>query len=128
MGDQVFKGKSTDAEAPFLSTDFWKDGARIAGLIERVFKIDGRNNYAMRLTKAVSVEGELSEVVSVGESAGIRMAMQSARLRELRQGDQVVLICIGETASKKAGNSPRKDFQIEVTRPQAEDLPPEEYR
>jgi hypothetical protein len=56
------------------------------------------------------------------------MAMQSARLRELRQGDQVVLICIGETASKKAGNSPRKDFQIEVTRPQAEDLPPEEYR
>lgn len=128
MGDQVFRGRTEDAEAPFLGSEFWKKDTRIAGVVERAFKIDGRNNYTVTLLKPVEIEGEPYDRVNVSESAGFRMAMQSARLRELRERDQVVLTCTGETPSKKAGNSPRKDFEIEVTRPQVEDEIPEYAR
>jgi hypothetical protein len=128
MAEQVFKGRSVDAESPFLGTDFWKKDVRIAGVVERVFKIDGRNNYTVNLLKAVEIDGEPCDVVAIGESAGLRMAMQDARLKELKEGDQIVLLCEGETPSKKAGNSPRKDFAIEVTRPQAEEEIPEYAR
>jgi hypothetical protein len=128
MGVQVFKGRTVDAQSPFLSTEFWKKGVRVAGVIERVFKIEGRNNYAVHLLKPVEIDGEPCDVVSVGESAGLRMAMQAAKVHELREGDQVVLECEGETASKKKGNSPRKDFNIEVTRPEVEEGIPEYAR
>ncbi len=128
MGDQVFRGRSEDAEAPFLSTEFWKENTKIAAVVDRVFKIDGRNNYALSLVKPVELEGEPYDRVSLGESAGLRMAMQAARLRELRERDQIVLVCTGETASKKAGNSPRKNFDLEVTRPDVMDEEPEYVR
>lgn len=128
MGAQVFKGRTADAEAPFLGSEFWKENVRVAGVVERVFKIEGRNNYTVTLIKAVEIEGEPYDRVNVSESAGLRMAMQSAKLREMREGDQVVLTCTGETPSKKAGNSPRKDFEIEVTRPQVEEEFPEYAR
>lgn len=126
MTEQVFKGRSVDAESPFLSTEFWAKDVRISGVVERVFKIEGRNNYALHLLKPVEIDGETCDVVSLGESAGLRMALQDARLKALREGDQITLTCEGETPSKKAGNSPRKDFAIEVTRPEtADDVPPE---
>lgn len=128
MSSQVFKGRTEDAEAPFLSSEFWKEKKSIAGVVRRIFKIEGRNNYALDLIKPVELDGEPADRVSVGESAGLRMAMQAARLRELREGDEVVLTCTGETQSKKAGNSPRKNFEIEVTRPQVEDEIPEYIR
>lgn len=125
MSEQVFRGRTEDAEAPFLSSEFWKQGTRIAGVVERVFKIDGRNNYAVALIKAVELDGEPYDRVSVGESAGIRMAMQVARCGDLRERDRVVLTCTGETPSKEAGKSPRKNFDIEVHRPRVEEEIPE---
>lgn len=128
MADQVFRGRSEDAEAPFLGSEFWKDGAKIAGVVQRVFKVEGRNNYALDLLKPIEIEGEPCDRVSLGESAGLRMAMQAARLKELREMDQIVLVCTGHTASKKVGNSPRTDFEIEVTRPSADEEIPEYAR
>ena len=126
MTDQVFEGRTLDAQNPFLSTDFWQKDVRISGVVERVFKIDGRNNYAVHLLKPVVVDGESCDVVSVGESAGFRMALQEAGLRVLREGDQIELTCEGETPSKNPKNSPRKDFFLRVTRPEtADDIPPE---
>lgn len=126
MTDQVFKGRSVDAESPFLSTDFWKKDVRISGVVERVFKIDGRNNYAVHLLKPVEIDGEPCDVISLGESAGLRMALQDARLKALREGDQITIVCEGETPSRNPKNSPRKDFALEVTRPERpDDIPPE---
>jgi hypothetical protein len=125
MGDLVFRGDTENAEAPFLSTEFWKKDTRIIGIVERVFKIDGRNNYAVKLAKPVEVEGEECDVVSIGESAGLRMAMQDAKLRELRVDDTVMLLCTGEKPATKAGNSPRKNFQIEIKRRRVEEEIPE---
>lgn len=123
---QTFKGRSEDAEAPFLSTDFWTKDKRLVGIVDRVFKIDGRDNYAVKLAKPIELHGETVDVVFVGESAGLRMAMQAARLRELRVEDRVNLLCTGETASKEAGKSPRKNFEIEVQRPKVQGEPPYE--
>jgi hypothetical protein len=128
MGEQVFKGRTEDAEAPFLSSEFWKEGTRVVGVIERVFKIEGRNNYNLTLVKPVELDGEPYDRVSVGESAGLRMAMQAAKLHSLKEDDQIVLTCTGETPSKKAGNSPRKNFAIEVTRSHVEEDIPEYAR
>lgn len=130
MGEQVFRGKSTDAAAPFIASDFWKDGVSIAGVIERIFKIEGRNSYSISLLKPVEIEGVECETVSLGESAGLRMALQAAKCFALQTGDQIVLTCVGETVSKKKGKdgkplSPRKDFEIEVTRPEVEGEIPE---
>lgn len=128
MAEQVFRGRSGDAASPFIPSEWWQKGKSIAFVVERVFRIEGRNNYGVRLLKAVVLDGETTDEVSVGESAGFRMAMQAAHLKELREGDTVVMTCYGETASKKAGNSPRKDFEIEVTRQSVEEEIPEYAR
>lgn len=122
MEEQVFKGRTEDAEAPFLGGEFWKAGIVVVGVVERVFKIEGRNNYTVNLVKPVEVENEPYDRVNVGESAGLRMAFQAARVSRLIGGDKIVLECTGETASKKAGNSPRRNFSIEVRRPKSNEL------
>lgn len=128
MGDQVFRGRSEDAASPFIPSEWWEKGKSIAFVVERVFKIEGRVNYGVRLLKAVVLNGETTDEVSVGESAGFRMAMQAAHCRELRENDRVVLTCYGETPSRKAGNSPRKDFEIEVSRPEVDEAIPDYAR
>lgn len=119
--DQVFRGRTEDAAAPFLGTDFWSKDVAIEGTVERVFKIEGRNNYAVKLQEPVEVDGEQCEEVSLGESAGFRMALQAAKVRELQEGDRIMVRCTGETASKGNGadgkpKAPRKNFEIEVMR------------
>jgi hypothetical protein len=133
MAEQVFRGRSEDAAAPFIPSEWWEKGKSIAFVVERVFKIEGRVNYGVRLLKAQVLDGETTEEVSIGESAGFRMAMQAAHCKELREGDRVVLTCYGETASKKKDASgkllsPRKDFEIEISRPEVEEYIPEYAR
>jgi hypothetical protein len=124
MGERVFKGRTEDAEAPFLSAEFWKQGVKVSGVVDRVFEIEHRKNYALTLVKSVDLDGEPYDIVSIGESAGLRMAMQAARVRQLLEGDKVVVECTGTTAPKKAGNSPRVNFAIEVTRPDSDEPSP----
>ena len=128
MSEQFFKGSSTNAGAPFLGSDFWKKDVSIAGEVERVFVIEGRHNWTLQLSKPVEIEGERCDRVNVSESAGIRMAMQDARLRDLREGDQLTLVCTGETPSKNPKKSPRIDFEIAVSRPEVEENIPEYAR
>jgi hypothetical protein len=128
MADQVFRGRSGDASAPFIPSAWWAKDKSVAGVVERVFLIEDRKNYGVRLLKPVVLDGETLDEVSIGESAGFRMALQAAKLRELREGDRVVFKCYGETPSKNPKHSPRKDFEIEVTRPQSDGHVPDEYQ
>ncbi|SRR6266571_1326608 len=128
MGEQVFRGRSEDAAAPFIPSEWWTKDKRVVGVVERIFQVEGRENYGIRLLKPVELGGEQCEEVSIGESAGFRMALQAARLHGLREGDHIVLTCYGETPSKNPKHSPRKDFEIEVTRQDVQDEIPDYVR
>jgi hypothetical protein len=119
MTEKVYKGRTEDAEAPFLSADFWKPGTKIAGMVDRVFMAGEQKCYGLSLLTPVAVDGEETNQVSLGSMAGLRMALQAARLSELQARDRVVIVCTGKTPSKKEGNSPRVDFEVEVTRAMA---------
>ena len=127
MATQTFTGRTEDAAAPFLGSEFWVEGAKIVGIIERQFQIEDekgkRNNYSIKLLTphVVKVDGEDCDIVSIGESAGLRMAMQAARLKGFQDGDKVVIQCTGVTPSKKAGMSPMRNFAISVSRTVAVD-------
>jgi hypothetical protein len=116
MAEQTFKGRTEDAEAPFLGAEFWAKGKRVTGVVERIFAVGEQQCHVLKLVTPVELEGEPLDRVSVGNSAGLRMALQAGHLTELRKGDKVSLECTGKTPSKKEGNSPRTDFEIEVTR------------
>jgi hypothetical protein len=116
MTEKVYKGRTEDAAAPFLSAEFWKKGTMIAGTVERLFKAGDQQCCALRLINPVTVAGEETDQVSLGAMAGLRMAIQAAHLRGLAEGDKVWIECTGQTAPKKVGNSPRVDFSVEVVR------------
>ncbi len=116
MAEQTFKGRTEDAEAPFIGAEFWAKGKRLTGVVERVFAVGEQQCYVLKLVTPVELDGEPLDRVSVGNSAGLRMALQAGHLAELLKGDKVSLECSGKTPSKKEGNSPRTDFAIEVTR------------
>jgi hypothetical protein len=119
MADKVFKGRTEDAEAPFLSADWWKPGSKIVGTVDRSFMAGEQKCYGLSLLVPVAIDGEETTQVSLGSMAGLRMALQAARLVEFQPRDRVVLVCTGKTPSKKEGNSPRVDFEVEVTRAMA---------
>lgn len=115
-------GRTEEAAVPFLGTDFWEEGKKIRGVVERGFKIDGRANYTLRLLTPHAVtlkdaDGQPYEapVISIGVSAGLRMAMQSAqglRPRQFLLGEVVEVECTGETPTDK-GN-PMKHFAFKL--------------
>jgi len=119
---RTFRGKTEDAEVPFLTADFWDQGKEISGRVERVFsaKLEGRENgsrsYVIDLDDRVELGGEEVEKVSLGSSAGLLMAFQAAGLDTLLPGDSIHLKCTGKKAAKKEGYSARVDFEVEVIR------------
>jgi hypothetical protein len=127
MAKQTFSGETK--EAPFLSADFWEEGKSFKAIVNGMFEVDGRKNYTLSLltphelsvpvqqTDGTTEEVE-TNVVSLGESAGLRMAFLDARIPNglLLAGDRLVLTCKGKTPSKKAGQSDRVDFRVVVER------------
>ncbi len=116
MAEQTFKGRTEDAEAPFLGAEFWDKGKKVFGVVEREFDSVNGKCYVLTPLNPIVLDGEEWDRVSVGNMAGFRMALQAGHLKELRVGDKVVLECTGKTPPKKEGNSPRVNFAIEVTR------------
>ena len=116
MAEQVFRGKTEDAAAPFLSADFWEKDRKIVAVVDRSFKAGDKQCYALRLVKPITLDGDEVENVSIGNMAGLRMALQAAHVHELRADDKLVLTCTGKTPPKKQGNSPMVNFEVEITR------------
>jgi hypothetical protein len=118
MPEKTYKGRTEDAEAPFLGADFWSVGKSVSGVVLRSFESVNGRCYVLGLVTPVEMAGEEVDEVSIGNMAGFRMAMQAAHLTDLRVKDKVFLSCYGKTPPKKEGNSPRVDFDIEVTVPE----------
>jgi hypothetical protein len=116
MAEKLFKGRTEDGALPFLSAEFWKKGTKVAGVVDRLFQAGDQQCCSLHLLSPVTIDGVETDQVAVGAMAGLRMAMQAAKLRGLVEGDRVWLECTGHTAPKKNGNSPRVDFLIEVAR------------
>jgi hypothetical protein len=110
-----FRGRSENADAVFLSAEFWKAGVKAAGTVVRTFGSENGPCYVLDLINAVEFDGERVDQVSIGNLTGFRMALQAAGLERLQVGDQVHLECTGLKPTSKG--SPRANFEIEVTRP-----------
>ena len=111
---KTFRGKTEDAGAPFLGAPFWKQGVKVAGKVVRTFSAPSGPCYVLRSLRPVTVDGEDTEEVCVGNLTGFRMALQASGLESLVVGDLVHVECTGVTPTEKG--SPRPNFEIEVTR------------
>lgn len=129
--DQVFSGRTEDAEAPFLDAAFWKQGVKIHAHVDRSWESENGECYVLNLQKPVIVKigdsEEEVERVSVGNMTGFRMALDAARCRRLLPGDFIELECTGVQKAKKAGHSPRPNFAVKVTRSAKEEESPPGY-
>jgi hypothetical protein len=116
MTEKLYKGRTEDAALPFLSATFWKQGTKVSGVIERLFKAGDQQCATVRCLSPITVDGTETDTVNVGAMAGIRMALQAAHLKGFAEGDRIWLECTGFEPPKKAGNSPRVNFKVEVSR------------
>jgi len=109
-----FRGRTEDADSPFLGGEFWKPGRKVAGKVIRTFETENGSCYVLEPVEPVTIGGEEFKEVSVGNLTGFRMALQAAGLESLRTGDLIHLECTGLKPTTKG--SPRANFAIEVNR------------
>lgn len=118
---KTFQGRTEDATAPFLNAEFWKKGTKLQGVVSRTFQIQNgtklQNCITLQLQNPVTVDGKKEELVSIGDMAGLRMALQAAGCDELQRNDAVLLECTGRTPSEDKTKSDRVDFAITISRP-----------
>lgn len=120
---QTFEGRTTDADAPFLSAAFWQDGATVAGFVSKIFPVQpdptkpATKCYVLNLRDSVEVDGEEWDRVSVGNMAGFKMALDAMKLDGLRLKDFVTITCEGVKKAKKDGYSDRVNFHLKIERP-----------
>jgi hypothetical protein len=115
---KVYEGRTEDAEAPFLSGEFWEKGTEVRGIVERQYPTENGICYVLELERPVKINGIEDEVstVSMGNLSGFTMALQAARTG-LRIGDVIELECTGHKPPKQEGYSPRPNFAIKIVRP-----------
>ncbi len=120
MSGKVFEGRTVDAEAPFLSGEFWEVGKIVVGKVVRVYPttLDGKTSlaYVVELSEPVTIDGEDWDRVSIGNLAGFRMALQAGGIEELIVNDVIEMECESIKAAKKPGYSPRRNFRVKVLR------------
>ena len=116
MAEKVYRGKTEDAAAPFLGAKFWSKDKNVIGVIERSFETENGICFVLHSLKPLVVDDEQTERFSVGNMAGFKMALQASGLTGLRIGDKLYIKCTGDTPAVKEGNSPRVNFEVEVTR------------
>jgi len=116
-----FRGRTEDASAPFLRADFWEKGRELSGTVIRTFKTENGLAIVLRTVSPVMLEGKSEKNISVGASAGLRMAVDAAGVpggfSGLLIGDQIHLRSTGTTETDK-GND-QVNFEVEVNRPDA---------
>lgn len=117
---KVFEGRTLDADAPFLSGEFWTQGKMVTGEVVRIYptEMEGKQSlaYVLSLQEPVEIDGEDWELVSIGNLSGFKLAMLGAGLERLFLKDLVELECQSIKPAKKATFSPRPNFRIKVTR------------
>jgi hypothetical protein len=116
---QAWSGRSDEIAVPLLGAEFWTEGREVSGTFEgfREQKVGGPA-FKLNLETAVSIDGELVEVVEVPSLTGIRNALQSLREKgyQSRKGDMWRVECVGIKQAKKEGFSNSPEFQIDVIR------------
>jgi hypothetical protein len=119
---QEFHGRTTDAEAPYLGAEFWRDGLSVRGTISKIQSFnqpDGRvtKSYTLELEEALVIDGEETERAAIGSLSGLRMAMEAAGVSHLLLKDVIELTCVGVKPAKKEGYNPRFNFELSLSRP-----------
>ncbi len=118
---KVMEGRTLDADAPFASGDFWEVGKTIKGEVSRVYatQFDGKSSlaYVVELEEPVDIDGEEWDRVSIGNMAGLRLALQSCHTDRLYSKDVIELECESIKKAKKEGYSPRPNFRLKISRP-----------
>lgn len=109
-----FSGSTEEAGGPFLGSDFWKKGTRIEGTITGSFATDVGVSYNAKLNKAVTVNGEKVDRVSIGGLKGLAMALRASGANEFHTEDAFVIECTGTTPTDK-GND-QINFRIVINR------------
>lgn len=112
---KTFRGRTEDADSPFLGAEFWRPGTEISGTVSRSFESENGPCYVLDLVKPVQLDGEPVEQISIGNLTGFRMSLQAAGLDRLQVRDQLFLRCTSLKSTTKG--SPRPNFDIEVHRP-----------
>lgn len=125
---QTFKGRTEDAEAPFLSADFWEPKKFISGEVLRSFDTQNGRAFVVKLDKPVKLGEEEESQISIGAMKGFEMAVQASGAGSLQKGDAIQLKCTGKEPAKKAGHSPRVNFELVVARKEVADDEAEMYR
>lgn len=117
---QTFQGKTEDAEAPFLTAGFWREGTAIRGEVIKLFTTHQEKGdsqcYTVQLDDPVELDGEEYERVSIGSSGGLLMALSAAKVNKLLLRDKIELECTGMKKAKKEGYSDRVNFSLKVIR------------
>ena len=118
--NQTFSGKTEDAEAPFLDAGFWFPDVKVVGVVERTWKSSNGECYVLDLSSPVTINKNEEKRVSIGNLTGFRMALDAAGLKGLLVRDIVEVECTSINSPTKAGQSPRPNFKVKVTRPVSE--------
>jgi hypothetical protein len=126
---QTFKG-STDGrlsdKCPILGAKFWKAGVKVTGKVIRKFPTANGDCYEIGLFGSLKIKGnvcspeEKEEItvkrVAVGAMKGFGMALANASIDELKNGDEITIVCKGAQKYKDQ-ESPMVMFEIDVVRP-----------
>src|ERR1017187_8917834 len=99
-------GTTTD-QGPLLGADFWQKGVKIQGTIHGSFETRNGTCYGILLPKPLKVGKDNVKMVSVGNLAGLKMALQVAGAEKFEVGDRVLIECVGTTDTGQS--SPRVD-------------------
>lgn len=116
---QSWTGRSDEIAVPLLGAEFWKEGVEVSGVLEgrREQKIGGAA-YRIVLDNAVSIDGEMAEVVELPSLTGVKNALESLRQKgyALKKGDLWRVSCVGVKKAKKEEFSDSPEFEIGVIR------------
>lgn len=109
-----YKGRTEDAGSLILSSKVWKKGLRIEGTVKRKWSSRNGDLFEIHLNKPFSYDGKKHEKVSVGNHAGLEMALQAMGLEGFEIDDKVSIECTGFTPTDRGNDM--INFNVEVDR------------
>lgn len=116
---QTWSGRSDEIAVPLLGAEFWKEGTEVSGVFDgfREQKVGGPAAKLI-LDTAVSIDGELEEVVELPSLTGVKYALTSLRQKgyQSKRGDLWRVVCTGVKKARKEGFSDSPEFLVEVIR------------
>jgi hypothetical protein len=111
-----FEGKTVDAEVPFLSADFWIEGAEIKGTVAEITTNDTGDVYQLEVFPPVKIGVAEYDVVQLGGMKGLGMALKAAGVSALRVDDKLTLRAEGRKKSKSKDFADRVNFVLTLDR------------